>query len=153
MDNIYLELMSKESNMLMKFIKIMNFFYEKKIPLLPKLFLWMIRILFSADIPLGIKIGKGSIIKHNGLGVVLHNKCVIGENVTIMQNVTIGGRNGRGAPILENNVFVGVGACILGNVIIGENSMIGANAVVIKDVPKNVVVGGIPAKIIKEING
>lgn len=141
-----------EPNLVMKLIRLMNFFYSKKTPFLPKIIQWLIRIFCSADIPIGIKMGKNSILKHNGLGVVLHEKALIGENVTIMQNVTIGGRNGRGAPAIKDNVFIGVGACVLGNITIGENSMIGANAVVLKDIPKNVVVGGVPAKIIKELD-
>ncbi len=122
---------------------------RNKIPLLPKVIQWFIRITCSADIPVNIYIGENTVLKHNGLGVVLHEKAIIGENVTIMQNVTIGGRNGRGAPRIDNNVFIGSGACVLGDIIIGKNSMIGANAVVINDVPENAVVGGIPAKVLK----
>ncbi|PRD46813.1 serine O-acetyltransferase [Sphingobacterium haloxyli] len=139
----------KEPNLIMKCIRVMYTLYKKKVPAIPKVIQWFIRVTCSADIPPNVKIGKGTVLKHNGLGVVLHEKAVIGENVTIMHNVTIGGRNGRGAPTIENNVFIGSGACILGNINIGENAMIGANAVVIKDVLANTVVGGVPSKFIK----
>lgn len=139
----------KEPNLIMKCIRLMALLKRNNIPLLPKVIQWFIRITCSADIPVNIYIGENTVLKHNGLGVVLHEKAIIGENVTIMQNVTIGGRNGRGAPRIDNNVFIGSGACVLGDIIIGKNSMIGANAVVINDVPENAVVGGIPAKVLK----
>ena len=145
--------MRKEPNLIMKCFRVMYFFHKKRIPLLPKALQWLIRITCSADIPINVTIGKGTVLKHNGLGVVIHEKAIIGENVIIMQNVTIGGRNGRGAPTIRNNVFIGSGACILGDIVIEENVMIGANAVVIKDVPANAVVGGVPGKIIKFSDG
>ena len=138
-----------EPNLVMKSIRLMQFLYNKKIPLLPKTIQWFIRITCSADIPVNISIGKGTVLKHNGLGVVLHEKALIGNNVTIMQNVTLGGRNGRGAPVIGDNVFIGTGACVLGGIVIGKDAMIGANAVVISNVPDKAVVGGIPAKIIR----
>lgn len=141
-----------EPNLIMKCIRLMQFFCNKKIPLLPKIIQWFIRITCSADIPVNISIGRGTVLKHNGLGVVFHEKALIGSNVTIMQHVTLGGRNGRGAPIISDNVFIGTGACILGGVRIGRNAMIGANAVVISDVPDNAVVGGIPSKILKYLD-
>lgn len=142
----------RETNLIMKSIRLMLFFHRKKIPLIPKVSQWFIRITCSADIPPTIIIGKGTIVKHNGLGVVFHGKAIIGENVTIFQNVTIGGRNGRGAPIIKDNVYIGCGACVLGNVIVGEGAVIGANSLVIKDVPDGAIVGGVPARIIKYTN-
>lgn len=141
-----------EPNLIMKSIRLMQFFQNKKIPLLPKVIQWFIRITCSADIPINISIGKGTVLKHNGLGVVFHEKALIGNHVTIMQHVTLGGRNGRGAPVIGDRVFIGTGACILGGIIIGKNAMIGANAVVITDVPDNAVVGGIPSKILKYLD-
>lgn len=80
---------------------------------------------------------------------------MIGENCTIFQHVTLGskwsgGINDGGAPIVGNHVMIGSGACILGNITIGDNTIIGANAVVTHNVPPNVVVAGNPARIIKE---
>jgi serine O-acetyltransferase len=138
-----------EPNLIMKSIRLMQFLRRKKIPVLPKVLQWFIRISCSADIPLNVFIGKGSVLKHNGLGVVLHEKAEIGNGVIIMQNVTIGGRNGRGAPKIEDNVFIGAGACVLGNITIGKNSSIGANAVVINNFPENSVIVGIPGRVVK----
>ncbi|GAB1475506.1 hypothetical protein MASR2M70_03380 [Bacillota bacterium] len=85
---------------------------------------------------------------HGGLGVVIHAKSRIGENTKIYQNVTIGGREGRGHPIIGENVYIGAGACILGGITIEDNAKIGANAVVLADVPKGGIAVGVPAKII-----
>ena len=88
--------------------------------------------------------------------IIMSESCIIGDNVTILQGVTIGGnifkvKNGQRSPIIGDNVLIGAGAKILGPVKIGDNSMIGANAVVVKDVPKNSVAVGIPAKVTKKI--
>lgn len=111
-----------------------------------------IRIVYSCDLPANLKLGKGVILKHNGLGVVIHPKAVIGEGTQIYQNVSIAGRNNRGTPIIGKNVFIGCGACVLGGVTIGDNVSIGANAVVITDIPDNAVVVGIPGKVVKIID-
>lgn len=139
--------MNQEKNILMKCVRIMNYLYHKKIPVLPGLLMRFIRVVFSSDVPAGVRIGNGSIFMHNGLGVVIHEKAVIGDNCILMQHVTLGGRNGRGAPTIKNNVFVGAGACILGDIVIGNNVKIGANAVVINDIPDNCLAVGVPAKI------
>ncbi len=115
-----------------------------------KLFSLLLRIIFACDIPLGVKSGKNLELPHNGLGVVMHNKTVIGNNCIIYQNVTIGG-NGKivdgksvnsGAPTIEDNVAIFAGACVLGPITIGKNSYIGANAVVTKNIPPNSLVVG-----------
>ena len=139
----------KERSSLMKMYRTMEYLYEKKVPLLPHLYVRLIRLIYSCDLPAGLKLGEGVILKHNGLGVVIHPKAVIGKNTQIYQNVSIAGRNNRGAPIIGENVFIGAGACILGGITIGNNVSVGANAVVIESVPDDVVVVGIPAKIVK----
>lgn len=95
------------------------------------------------------EIGKGFCMPHCFSIIISH--CHIGENVTVMQQVTIGSSRGGkrpGYPTIGNNVFIGCGAKILGNIHIGNNAVIGANAVVTKDVPNDAVVGGVPAKVI-----
>lgn len=104
------------------------------------------RIVFSNDIPPSVKIGSNFKLPHFGLGVVIHPRTVIGDNVIIYQNVTLGCRNKVGPPLIGNNVLIGAGACILGNVRIEDNSQIGANAVVLHNVKKNMTVVGIPAR-------
>lgn len=98
---------------------------------------------YSVYISNSATIGKGFCIAHC-FSIIL-SKCNIGDNVTIMQQVTIGSSRGgarSGYPTIGNNVFIGAGAKIIGNVTIGDNVCIGANAVVTKDIPNNAVVGG-----------
>src|SRR6185369_4303748 len=119
------------------------------IPFLPRMLYLLIRIFFGGHVPYTAKIGTGTWFGCGALGVVLHPQTIIGENCVIAQNVTIGGRaNLPDVPQLGNNVFVGAGAKILGPVTIGDNVKIGANAVVIRDIPSNATVVGIPARVV-----
>jgi serine O-acetyltransferase len=96
-------------------------------------------------------IGKGLLIDH-GMGVVIGATAIIGDDCTLFQGVTLGGRGnskGKRHPTLQNGVFVGAGAKILGDIEIGDNAKIGANAVVLSDVPENATAVGVPARIIK----
>ncbi|MCA4776699.1 serine acetyltransferase [Empedobacter stercoris] len=133
----------------MRIYRIMEFFNDKGFKMISGLIMRYIRIVYSCDLPYNLKLGKGVILKHNGLGVVIHPKAIIGDNTQIYQNVSIAGRNNRGTPIIGKNVFIGCGACILGGVKIGDNVSIGANSVVLNDIPDNAVVVGIPGKVIK----
>ena len=97
----------------------------------------------------GAAIGKGLFIDH-GIGVVIGETSVIGDNVTLFQGVTLGGtgkEKGKRHPTLGNNVVVGAGAKILGNIHIGDNVSVGANSVVLRDVPPNSTVVGVPGRI------
>ena len=124
----------------------------KRIPFIPRLIYRFNRIVFACDIPPKTSIGKGTIFSHSGLGVVVNGDAVIGKNCRILQNVTIGGRGKHGTPIIEDNVTIGASACIIGGITIGHDSIIGAHAVVLKDVPPFSVVIGNPAHVIKSIN-
>lgn len=88
---------------------------------------------------------------HNGLGCVVNEEAEIGDGTKILQNVSIGGRGTHGVPKIGKNVPIGCGAAILGGVCIADNAQIGANAVVLSDIPNNAVAVGIPAKVIKFI--
>ncbi len=122
------------------------------IPILPGLLKGMIRVFWGAVIPYQADIGEGTVLGYQGLGIVIHKRCVIGSNCHISQNVTIGGTSGLyEVPVLGDNVDVGAGAVIIGPVHIGSNVIIGANAVVNKDIPDNCVAVGVPAKVIKHI--
>lgn len=105
----------------------------------------------GADIPLNCEIGGGIHLPHPN-GVVIHPDAAIGPNCTIFQQVTIGTNRGRPglAPTLEANVEVAPGARLLGDVTIGEGAVIGANAVVIKDVPADAVAVGVPARVLEK---
>ena len=127
--------------------------YLHHIPVLPMLIKGAIRILWGGVIPYQADIGEGTLIGYQGIGVVIHKKSVIGKNCHISQNVTLGGGGGPsgGLPVLGDNVSVGAGAVILGNVHIGDNASIGANAVVLSDIPANAVAVGAPAKVVKYV--
>jgi serine O-acetyltransferase len=102
----------------------------------------------------GATIGKGFFIDH-GTGVVIGETCEIGDNVTLYQGVTLGGtgkEQGKRHPTLEDGVMVSAGAKVLGSITIGKNSKIGAGAVVIKSVPENCTVVGVPGRIVRMKN-
>jgi serine O-acetyltransferase len=126
--------------------------HKKKVPILPSLMRRVIRHGFSAVIPPEIEVGENVTFAYDGLGIVIHPNCKIGDNVFIGTNVTlgglIGGRDRPGVPIIGNNVIIGTGAKILGPIKIGNNAKIGANSVVLEDVPENAIAVGVPARII-----
>ena len=137
------------------FHKIANFFAIAKFDLIAKIISQFSRFLTGIEIHPKAKIGKNLFIDH-GMGVVIGETSDIGNNVTIYHNVTLGGtspsinakeqRNLKRHPTLHDNVVVGSGAQILGPIIIGKNSLIGANAVITKDVPEKSIMIGNPAK-------
>jgi len=110
------------------------------------------RFFTGIEIHPGAQIGKGLFIDH-GMGVVVGETSIIGDNVLLYQGVTLGGtgmEKGKRHPTIGNTVVIGGGAKVLGNITVGDNSYIGANAVVIKDVPPNSTVVGIPGRITKQ---
>ena len=107
---------------------------------------------FGISIPFITEIGCGFYIGHFG-GIEINSRTVVGKKCNISQGVTIGKKNrgeNRGSPIIGDNVYIGPGAKIFGNVKIGNNVAIGANCVVTKDVPDNAVIVGVPGKIISD---
>src|SRR5579862_8638354 len=133
-----------------RFYKAANLLYKRGVPLLPRAIFVFMRYAFQAVIPYQAEIGPGTQFNWSGLCVAIHPRVIIGKNCNIAHQVTIGGRSDYiGVPVLADNVTVGVGAKILGPVTVGSNAIIGANAVVLKDVPANAVVAGVPARIIK----
>ncbi|MFH1855671.1 MAG: serine O-acetyltransferase [Candidatus Omnitrophota bacterium] len=132
--------------------RIAHWLKKSSIPFLPRLISQTARFFTGVEIHPASKIGKSFFIDH-GMGVVIGETAVIGDNVTLYQGVTLGGtgkEKGKRHPTLGSNIVVGAGAKILGNIIIGDNSYIGANAVVIKDVPHNSTVIGVPGRITKQ---
>jgi len=136
---------------LIKVHRVSHKLYKMKIPVLPRLFRFIIFLLYNSDIPSSVSIGKGTLFGHSGIGVVVHQDAVIGNNCVIGQGITIGGRSRNPqVPVIGNKVYIAAGARVLGPIKIGNNVIIAPNAVVIKDVADNCIVGGIPAKILKE---
>ncbi len=128
--------------------RIARILYKLKLPILPRFVSYLNRFLTGIEIHPAAIIGKNLFIDH-GHGVVIGETAVIGDNVTLYHGVTLGGRNARGAkrhPTICNNVFIGAGAKILGNITIGENAKIGAGAIVIYNVPAGKTVVPIIAK-------
>ena len=134
------------------FHKIAQALHGMRIPLLPRWISQSGRFFTGIEIHPGATIGKGLFIDH-GMGVVIGETTIIGDNVTLYQGVTLGGtgkEKGKRHPTIGNNVVIGAGAKVLGNIKIGDNSYIGSNAVVIKDVPDNSTVVGVPGRIAKQ---
>jgi serine O-acetyltransferase len=121
------------------------------VPFIPRAISQLARWLTGIEIHPSAQIGTGFFIDH-GMGVVIGETAEIGDYVTLFQGVTLGGtgkERGKRHPTLGNHVVVGAGAKILGGINIGDNVKIGANSVVLKSVPPNSTVIGVPARIIK----
>jgi len=134
------------------FHRIARFFLKIRLKFIARFISQISRHITGIEIHPGAKIGRGLFIDH-GMGVVIGETTVIGDNVTLFQGVTLGGtgkEKGKRHPTIGNNVVIGGGAKVLGNITVGDNSYIGANAVVIKDVPPNSTVVGIPGRITKQ---
>ena len=120
------------------------------VPLLPRLMSEVVHRVTGIDIHPGATIGSGFFIDH-GTGVVIGGTAIVGDDVTIYQGVTLGGtslQRKKRHPTIGNNVVVGSGAAVLGDITIGDNVKIGANSVVVKDVPPNSTVVGIPGRVV-----
>ena len=139
----------------MFFYKIGNILWRYNLKFLARLIMHFARIFTGIEIHPAAKIGSNFFMDH-GLGIVIGETAEIGENVTIYQGVTLGGimpsvesdlqRNQKRHPTIGNNVIIGSGAQILGAINIGDDARIGANSVVLKDVPANVTVAGVPGR-------
>jgi len=129
--------------------RIAHALYQLGFPLLPRMLSEIGRFLTGIEIHPGAQIGQNVIIDH-GMGIVIGETAVVGNSVILYQGVTLGGvstKKEKRHPTLEDEVIVGAGAKILGNIVIGKASRIGANSVVLKDVPPGSTVVGIPGKV------
>ena len=120
------------------------------IPVLPRLVSHINRFLTGIEIHPGAKIGEGLFIDH-GMGVVIGETSVIGDNCCLYQGVTLGGTSHKRTkrhPTLGNNVVVGVGAQLIGDITIGDNTKVGAGSVVVTSVPANATVVGVPGRVV-----
>ena len=126
--------------------KINHFLYNKHLHFISRLLSQLARFLTGIEIHPGAVIGRRLFIDH-GMGIVIGETSIIGDDCTIYHGVTLGGtgkEKKKRHPTLKNNIIVGCGAKVLGNIVISDNVKIGANSVVLKDVPKNSTVVGIP---------
>jgi serine O-acetyltransferase len=130
--------------------RIAHALYKKKFRFLARAVSQVSRFFTGIEIHPGAKIGRRFFIDH-GMGVVIGETCEIGDDVTIYQGVTLGGtgkEKGKRHPTLGNNVLIASGAKVLGSITIGENSKVGAGSVVLKDVPNDSTVVGIPGTVV-----
>lgn len=129
-----------------------HFLYKKKLFFLARLISQLARFFTGIEIHPGATLGAGILIDH-GMGVVIGETAQIGNRVTIYHGTTLGGtgkdKGRKRHPTVGDNVVIGAGAKVLGNINIGSNSKIGSNSVVINDVPKGATVVGIPGKVVK----
>jgi serine O-acetyltransferase len=122
------------------------------IPILPRFLANVARFLTGIEIHPAAKIGKGIFIDH-GSGVVIGETSEIGDGCTIYQGVTLGGTSlshGKRHPTLGRNVTVGVNSSVLGAIVLGDNAKVGGGSVVVKDVPANATVVGVPARVVMQ---
>ena len=129
--------------------RVAHYLHTHNVPLVPRLISMLARMLTGIEIHQGARIGKGFFVDH-GMGVVIGETADIGDNVTIFQGVTLGGtgkEKGKRHPTIEDNVVIAAGAKVLGPITIGENSKVGAQSVVLQDVPPNCTVVGVPGRV------
>ena len=133
------------------FHRLAHFLYKYKLMFFARLVSQLARHITGIEIHPGATIGRRLFMDH-GMGIVIGETAIVGDDCTIYHQVTLGGTGKerlKRHPTLKNNVIVGSGSKVLGNILIGENVKIGANSVVLKDIEDNVTVVGIPGKVIK----
>ncbi len=133
------------------FYRVAHWLWTKRVPFVPRALSQFARFLTGIEIHPGAAIGSGLFIDH-GMGVVIGETTEIGNNVTLFQGVTLGGtgkQRGKRHPTLGSHVVVGAGAKVLGPITIGDFVKIGANSVVLQDVPDHSTVVGIPGRIVR----
>ncbi|WP_413236501.1 serine O-acetyltransferase [Oceanobacillus sp. 1P07AA] len=130
--------------------RVAHWFYKKRLLFIARVISQLSRFITGIEIHPGAKIGRRLFIDH-GMGVVIGETCEIGNNVTIFQGVTLGGtgkEKGKRHPTIKDNALIATGAKVLGAITIGENSKVGGGSVVLKDVPDNSTVVGVPGQVV-----
>ena len=136
--------------MVIRIYRLARWLYLHRVPLLPKLLKICNRIVFGVVLPPSAVLGARVLLSYQGLGTVIHQRAEIGDDVLIGAGVTIGGRSGhRQVPVIERNAMIGTGAKVLGPVRVGQYASIGANAVVLSDIPAYAVAVGVPARVVR----
>jgi serine O-acetyltransferase len=142
---------TKKSHNPIEIYYLANRLYKSNHEVLAKILQLFLFLVFKAVVPYKASIDEGCILAHGGNGVVIHPEVVIGKNVLICHQVTIGGaRKKLVFPRIGDDVYIGAGAKILGAIVIEGSSVIGANAVVTKSIPRGSIVVGVPGRIIHE---
>lgn len=135
---------------MLKIHAVAHWLWKKHVPLLPRLLSLFNRVVFAVQLPASTVLGPGVRLNYSGLGTIIHHRAVVGAHAEIAPGVVIGGRSGMWeVPVIEEDVHIGVGAKVLGPVRVGRGAIVGANAVVLHDVPPGTTVVGIPARILR----
>jgi serine O-acetyltransferase len=137
-----------------QFHRVAHQLYRWRVPVLPRLTSHVSRFLTGIEIHPGATIGEGVFIDH-GMGIVIGETAIVGDGSLIYQGVTLGGtslQKKKRHPTLGKNVVVGVGAQVIGDITIGDNSKIGAGSVVVSSVPPNATVIGVPGRVVAKRN-
>ena len=129
-----------------------HWFHRRKVPLVPLIVDAVIRYIFRCVVYSETSIGAGTKFGYGGIAVVIHRRARIGRRCQIGPRVTVGGTSGHfDVPVIGDDCTLHSGAVVIGPIKVGNNVIIGANAVVNRDVPDNVVVAGVPARVIRSI--
>ena len=139
----------RKQGIAISFYRFERWFYTHHMRHLAQIAHRFMQIILGCTIPPGVELGKNVRIPHFH-GIVIHHQSKIGDRTIIYQNVTIGGRNGQIGAIVGSDCIIGAGSCLLGNIKIGNHVKIGANAVVLEDIPDGCTVVGVPGKIINQ---
>lgn len=139
----------KKKSAVIPFYRFEHYLYKKGLRRSAKIVYHLMQFIFGCTIPPEVEMGGVDVDIPHYHGIVLHHTTVIGSNTLIYQNVTVGGRNGEFGAVIGNNCTICAGTCILGHIIIGDNVNIGANAVVLHDIPSDSTAVGVPARIIR----
>lgn len=137
----------KQCSVVIKWYRVERWCYVHHLKIVAKVIYHVMQLLFGCTIPPSAVLEEDVDIPHFH-GIVIHHNSVVGKSTKIYQNVTLGGRNGKGGPTIGSNCIIGCGACVLGEIHIGDNVKIGANAVVLKDVPDGCTVVGVPGQVV-----
>jgi serine O-acetyltransferase len=135
---------------MLKIHALAHWLWKKRVPLIPRCLALFNRVVFAVQLPAQTQVGRGAQFGYSGLGTVIHARAVIGDRVNIGPGVVVGGRSQiYEVPVIEDDAQLGVGAKVLGPVRVGRGAIVGANAVVLHDVPAGAVVVGIPARVLR----
>ena len=133
------------------YYRLARWLYLHKVPLLPRVVSRFCTFWFHCYLPHTSDIGRGFEVGYGGIGVIVHGRAKVGNNVFMGPFTIIGGRSQKSeVPRVGDNVYISAGAKVLGDIEIGEGAVIGANAVVIHSVPARSIVAGVPARLIRE---
>jgi serine O-acetyltransferase len=136
--------------MLILMHRIAHALHRARVPVLPKLIYVFNRIVFAVVLPPGVVLGRNVILGYKGLAIVIHHRAVIEDDVNIGPGCVIGGRSHHErVPVIRQGALIGAGAKVIGPVVVGRHARVGANAVVLEDVPDGGVVVGIPARLVR----